>query len=169
MKITKDIIDRIIKEETQRLHEADIVDLSQVRQQKETEAQEQGLRDIEESIESVEDMLAGVAANMLDVVRAINNSQHVNDFKTKHPGKIEALELVWDMIADWSYEMYPKTPEDIARKKAAMTQMPGEDIEATGEYPPPEDVYQDDYEWTPEEYEEYKARRGPIAPEDEDV
>ena len=160
MKITKDIIDRIIKEEAQRLHEADVVDLSQVRQQKETEAQEQGLRDIEESIESVEDMLAGVATNLLDVVRAINDSQHADKFKTSYPGKLEALELVWDMIADWSYEMYPKTPEDIARKKACLTQMPGEDIEEEG-----------DYEWTAEEYEEAAARNPNFNPfpEDEDL
>ena len=151
MKITKDIIDRIIKEEL--LKEAEIVDLSRFKEQRGTKA-------IEDSIESVEDMLAGVAANLLDVIRAVNNSQHADMYKQANPGKLEALELVWDMISDWSYEMYPKTPEDIAHKKAYMTQMPGEDIEATGDDPVPEDVYKSGHEWTPEDYEEYIAKRG---------
>ena len=130
MKINPAKLNQIIQEETQKLlQEADVVDIDLFRQQKETEAQEQDMQAIEETIDQVGNMLASVAASLLDVIRDLNRSQRINEFKESNPGKFEALELVWNMIADWEYEMYPKTPEDIARKKACLTQMPGEDVE----------------------------------------
>jgi len=130
MKINPAKLNQIIQEETQKLlQEADVVDIDLFRQQKETEAQEQDMQAIEETIDQVGNMLASVAASLLDVIRDLNRSQRINEFKESNPGKLEALDLVWNMIADWEYEMYPKTPEDIARKKACLTQMPGEDVE----------------------------------------
>ena len=59
------------------------------------------------------------------------------------------------MMSDWEYEMYPKTSEDIARKKACLTQMPGEDVE-------------EDYDWTSYEYDEAMARNPNFNPLPED-
>ena len=152
MKINPSKLNQIIQEETQKLlQEADVVDIDLFRQQKETEIQEQDMLAIEETIDQVGDMIAGVAANLLDVIRDLNNSQRINDYKKSNPGKLEALELVWDMMSDWEYEMYPKTSEDIARKKACLTQMPGEDVE-------------EDYDWTSYEYDEAMARNPNFNP-----
>jgi len=156
MKINPSKLNQIIQEETQKLlQEADVVDIDLFRQQKETETQEQDILAIEETVDQVGDMIAGVAANLLDVIRDLNNSQRINDYKKSNPGKLEALELVWDMMSDWEYEMYPKTPEDIARKKACLTQMPGEDVE-------------EDYDWTSYEYDEAMARNPNFNPLPED-
>ena len=156
MKINPSKLNQIIQEETQKLlQEADVVDIDLFRQQKETETQEQDILAIEETVDQVGDMIAGVAANLLDVIRDLNNSQRINDYKKSNPGKLEALELVWDMMSDWEYEMYPKTSEDIARKKACLTQMPGEDVE-------------EDYDWTSYEYDEAMARNPNFNPLPED-
>ena len=128
MKINDIRLNQIIKEEMQKINEADVFDLDLFRQQKETETDDQNMRNIEEVVDNVGDMLAGVATNLLDVIRDLKGAQRIEEFKTNNPGKLEALEMVWTVIADWEYGMYPKNPENIARRKELLVNMPDEDV-----------------------------------------
>tara|TARA_R110002074_G_scaffold18427_3_gene59738 strand:+ start:119 stop:478 length:360 start_codon:yes stop_codon:yes gene_type:complete len=115
MKLSKDKLKQIIKEEVDQIlsENAEVVDLGQYKE-------ERALNQIAEVMDDIEDMLAGVSSNLLTIVRSVGQSPHAELYKTMQPGKLEALELIWEMIADWSFDMYPKDPEGIARKKNCL-------------------------------------------------
>ena len=86
-------------------------------------------KDISQSFDSTDDMLAGVANAVSNVIDAIERSGKYEAYADKgsdpmtevpRRGRLEGLKLVLDMITDWSFGAYPQSPEAIERKKNCM-------------------------------------------------
>jgi hypothetical protein len=104
------------------IQEADIFDLGQAREKKVAAQHDQEKESLAQNMDNMEDTMAGVAQAILETSRGIKNSNHYDSYKEENPGELEALDLIWELITEWSFKMFPKDPEVIAARSASVTQ-----------------------------------------------
>tara|TARA_Y100000034_G_scaffold66702_1_gene80490 strand:+ start:159 stop:554 length:396 start_codon:yes stop_codon:yes gene_type:complete len=89
----------------------EIIDIGQVRKEKEIAEQRQGVREITASFEQIERYMRGLTNLAAETISKAQQSAHYELYSVVNPGEVPGLERVMRMMEEWSNDEYPRYPE----------------------------------------------------------